>query len=151
MSKWNSAFSFSAAYRFSSTTKLMSVPRWRTEASKSLSLFCMQIFLNWVPAVEYFFVPSPPYSMLMASTYSIRQVACLFPIYSWRVPPKSLVILYFPSENAPAPPKPLMMEQDLQPMQLFTLSPSIGQRRFSRACPASKTAIFSAGFSFVSS
>ena len=47
-----SALSFSLAYRFSSTTKLMSVPRWRTEASSRFSLFCRHSFLKWVPAVE---------------------------------------------------------------------------------------------------
>ena len=47
-------------------------------------------------------------------------------------PPKALVMLYFPSEKAPAPPKPLIMEQLLQLMQLLILSPSMGQWRFSR-------------------
>jgi len=60
-------------------------------------------------------------------------------------------MLYLPSENAPAPPKPLMIEQLLQPMQLLTFLPSMGQWRFSRLWPASKTATLSEGASFVSS
>ena len=32
----------------------------RTDASSSFSLFCIHSFLNFVPAVEYIFVPSPP-------------------------------------------------------------------------------------------
>ena len=35
--------------------------------------------------------------------------------------------------NAPAPPKPLMMEQHLQPMQVLIFSPSMGQWRLFRA------------------
>ena len=62
------------------------------------------------------------------------------------VPPKSLVILYFPSENAPAPPKPLMIAQVLQPIQVFTFSPSMGQWRLLNGLPASNTAIFNPGF-----
>ncbi len=46
-----------------------------------------------------------------------------------------------PIGNAPAPPKPLMIEQLLHLMQVLTLSPSIGQWRFSRLWPASMTAI----------
>ena len=44
-----------------------------------------------------------------------------------------------------------MIEQLLQPMQLLTFLPSMGQWRFSRLWPASKTATLSEGASFVSS
>ena len=72
-------------------------------------------------------------------------------MYSCSVPPKLLVMLYFPSENAPAPPKPLIIEQVLQLMHDFTVVPLMGQRRFESAWPASNTAIFSSGRSLVSS
>ena len=49
--------------------------------------------------------------------------------YSLSQPPNFVVKLYLPSENAPAPPKPRMMLQGLQPMQLFTLPAEIGQTR----------------------
>ena len=54
-------------------------------------------------------------------------MAFCLPMYSYSVPPKALVRLYLPSENAPAPPKPFMMAQVLQWMQDLTLSPSMGQ------------------------
>ena len=53
-------------------------------------------------------------------------------MYSKRVPPKSLVMLYLPSEKAPAPPKPDMMEQVLQPMQDLTVVPLMGHFRLFR-------------------
>ena len=71
--------------------------------------------------------------------------ALLRPMYSCMVPPKSLVILYLPSEKAPAPPKPDMIAQVLHLTQDFTLSPSIGHLRFSRALPVSNTATFKSG------
>ena len=67
------------------------------------------------------------------------------------MPPKSFVMLYLPSEKAPAPPKPLIIEQLLQLTQVLTLSPSMGQTRFFSTFPASKTAIFSPGAFLVSS
>ena len=67
------------------------------------------------------------------------------------MPPKSLVILYLPSEKAPAPPKPLIIEQLLQLMQLGILSPSIGHFLPDNLCPASKTAIESSGCFFANS
>ncbi len=73
------------------------------------------------------------------------------PMCSWSVPPKSFVMLYFPSENAPAPPKPLMIEHVWHLMHDFTRSPSMGQRRLASGWPASKTAIFRPRSSFVSS
>ena len=73
------------------------------------------------------------------------------PIYSYNVPPKSLVILYFPSEKAPAPPKPLIIEQLLQPIQVLIFSPSIGHFLLSKACPASNTPIFKSEFCFTNS
>ena len=88
--------------------------RLLTEASKRCRPFCIQLVFRLEPAVVYSFVPSPPKARLILSTYSINSRADFFPIYSYKVPPKSLVILYFPSENAPAPPKPLMIEQFLQ-------------------------------------
>lgn len=51
---------------------------------------------------------------------------------------KSFVILYFPSEKAPAPPKPLIIEQLLQEIQLFIFFPSIGHFLLASSCPASK-------------
>ena len=105
----------------------------------------MQRVFRIDPAVEYSFVPSPPKARLILSTYSINSNADFLPIYSYSVPPKSLVILYLPSENAPAPPKPLIIEQFLQWIQDFTLSPSIGQWRFVNSFPISKTAIFKSG------
>ena len=72
-------------------------------------------------------------------------------MYSYSVPPKSFVMLYFPSENAPAPPNPCMMEQDAQFTQDFTFTPSIGQCRFSSAWPASTTRTLKSGASFISS
>ena len=76
------------------------------------------------------------YAMSQSYSAPAQKLADFFAgntIYSYNVPPKSLVILYFPSENAPAPPKPLIMEQLLHPIQDFTLSPSMGQWRLSRA------------------
>ena len=75
---------------------------------------------------------------------------CL-PICSYKVPPKSFVILYFPSEKAPAPPKPLIIEQLLQEIQLFIFFPSIGHFLLASSCPASKTAILQSGFFSISS
>ena len=96
-------------------------------------------------------MPSPPYFMFISSTYFIRSIACCFPMYSKRVPPKSFVILYLPSEKAPAPPKPLIIEQLLHEIQLFTFFPSIGHFLFASSCPASKTAILQSGFLSISS
>ena len=53
------------------------------------------------------------------------------------MPPKSLVILYFPSEKAPAPPKPFIILQGLQFIQDLILTPSIGHLRFSKTFPVS--------------
>ena len=78
-------------------------------------------------------------------------MAFCLPMYSYSVPPKALVRLYLPSENAPAPPKPFMMAQVLQWMQDLTLSPSMGQRRFSSELPASSTATFHSGLRCTSS
>ena len=96
-------------------------------------------------------MPSPPWLMLISSTYSISSMAFFFPMYSKRVPPNWFVILYFPSEKAPAPPKPFIMEQGLQPTQLFTFTPSMGHFLFSRGFPDSKTDILRLGFSFTNS
>ena len=52
-------------------------------------------------------------------------------------------MLYFPSEKAPAPPKPLMMLQTGQRMQDFTFFPSMGHLRWFSGRPSSKTATFS--------
>ena len=54
-------------------------------------------------------------------------------------------------DDAPAPPKPLIMAQVLHLIQVFTLSPSIGQCLLLRGFPASKTAIFKSLFCFISS
>ena len=48
--------------------------------------------------------------------------------------------------HLPAPPKPLMIAQVLQPIQVFTFSPSMGQWRLLNGLPASNTAIFNPGF-----
>ncbi len=130
---------------------MISVPRWRTEASKRCRSFWRHVFLISVFAVEYSFVPAPPWEMLISSTYSINSTASFFPIYSCSVPPNWFVILYFPSENAPAPPKPFMIPQLLQCIHAFTFFPSIGHFLFSRLLPASNTAILNSGFSFTSS
>ena len=90
-------------------------------------------------------VPSPPLATLISSTYSISAMASSRPIYSYSVPPNSLVMLYFPSEKAPAPPKPFIMAQEGHLMQLFTFTPSMGQWRLSSARPASSMAIFAVG------
>ena len=66
-------------------------------------------------------------------------------MYSCRVPPKSLVMLYLPSEKAPAPPKPLMMAQVLHLMQDVTFLPSMGHLRFSSGLPVSNTATLRSG------
>ena len=50
--------------------------------------------------------------------------------YSLSQPPNFVVKLYLPSEKAPAPPKPRMMLQGLQPIQLLTLPAEIGQTRW---------------------
>ena len=78
-------------------------------------------------------------------------MAFCLPMYSYSVPPNSLVRLYLPSEKAPAPPKPFMMAQVLQWMQDLTLSPSMGQCRFSSGLPASSTATFHSGLRCISS
>ena len=72
-------------------------------------------------------------------------------MYSYRLPPKSFVILYFPSENAPAPPNPLMTEQLSHPTQLLIFVPSIGHFLLLSSCPASNTATLRSGACFVSS
>jgi hypothetical protein len=59
--------------------------------------------------------------------------------------------LYLPSEKAPAPPKPLIIEHVGQEIQLFTLSPSIGHFLFSSGLPLSKTAICKSEFNLTSS
>ena len=70
-----------------------------------------------------------PWRMLIASTYSMRRMTSAELMYSPSQPPNCVVKLYFPSEKAPAPPKPRMMLQGLQPMQLLTLPAAIGQQR----------------------
>lgn len=45
-------------------------------------------------------------------------------------PPKAVVKLYFPSENAPAPPKPHMVWQTLQSIHSRTLPATMGQLRW---------------------
>ena len=45
-------------------------------------------------------------------------------------PPKAVVKLYLPSEKAPAPPKPHMVWQTLQSMQLLTFPATMGQLRW---------------------
>ena len=128
----------------------MSVPRWRTDASRSVRLFWRHFFFRALSAVEYIFVPSPPNLRLISSTYFIRSIAFCLPMYSCRDPPKSFVMLYFPSENAPAPPKPFIIAQDLQLMQDLILIPSMGHLRFLSSLPASKTAILRSVFFSVS-
>ena len=80
-----------------------------------------------------------------------ESTAFCLPIYSYSVPPKSFVILYFPSENAPAPPNPHMIEQCLQLIQFLILSPSIGHFLFFKVYPSSNTAILYSCFFFISS
>ncbi len=60
-------------------------------------------------------------------------------------------MLYLPSENAPAPPKPFMIAQVGQCTQVLIRSPSIGHLRFSSGLPASNTATRIPGASLVSS
>ena len=50
-----------------------------------------------------------------------------------------------------APPKPLIIEQLLQEIQLFIFFPSIGHFLLASSCPASKTAILQSGFFSISS
>lgn len=45
-------------------------------------------------------------------------------------PPKAVVKLYFPSEKAPAPPKPHMVWQTLQSTQEVALPATMGQLRW---------------------
>src|SRR5699024_6624947 len=99
--------------------------RWRTLAFNRCSLFCRHILPNRDPAVEYSLVMCPPYLTFTSSTYSINASAVSLPICSYRLPPKSLVILYLPSEKAPAPPKPDIMEQVLHFIHVFTFLPSM--------------------------
>jgi len=105
----------------------------------------MQLVFRLDPAVVYNFVPSPPKARLILSTYFINSNADFFPIYSKSVPPKSLVILYFPSENAPAPEKPHVM---LQNGLHFTHSFSVlsGHFRSSTRFPCSIRRILFPGF-----
>ncbi len=68
--------------------------------------------------------------------------ACRSPTSVGRSPPTSLHSESLPSENAPAPEKPVVMWQyGLQFMHLPVLA--FGQRRFSMACPCSIMTIFS--------
>ena len=78
-------------------------------------------------------------------------MASFFPMYWWRLPPNSLVILYLPSLKAPAPPKPFIMAQVGQLIQPLIFTPSIGHFLFSRGFPASRIQIFSSGLRRTSS
>ena len=98
----------------------MSVPRCLTDASKSLSLFCMQTFLSFAGCRIKLCALTAAISILISSTYSIRSMAGCLPICSYKVPPKSFVILYFPSEKH-LPCQTTHKEQLLQEIQLFIL------------------------------
>ena len=79
------------------------------------------------------------------------------PIYSPSQPPYSVVMLNFPSEYAPAPPKPFVIEHagrhcpDLFCGHLSSLCSSTGQRRSSMLLPLSNTKIFKSGLFLISS
>ena len=81
----------------------------------------------------------------------INSIAVSDPICSYKVPPKSLVMLYFPSEKAPAPPKPLIIEQVSHFIHDFIFFPSIGHALLSKAFPFSIIAIFKFLFLFTNS
>ena len=70
---------------------------------------------------------------------------------SYKVPPNWFVILYLPSENAPAPPNPFMIPQVLQLIHDLILTPSIGHFLLSKGFPDSNNAIFKLGFNFIAS
>ena len=79
----------------------------------------------------------------------MSSVALSYPKISGRFPPTSGERESFPSEKAPAPAKPVVMEHGLQPTH--TLVVLFGQTRFSIGLPFSIIKIFSSGFSLISS
>ena len=79
----------------------------------------------------------------------MSSVALSYPKISGRFPPTSGERESFPSEKAPAPAKPVVIEHGLQPTHTFVFL--FGQTRFSIGLPFSIIKIFSSGFSLISS
>ncbi|MBT9133592.1 MAG: hypothetical protein DDT38_00315 [Firmicutes bacterium] len=116
--------------------KLFSVPRCRTVACSRCRSKASACLRKALPLVVYN-SRGAPNCKLMLSTYSISSSTSCSGRNSCSHPPNSVVRLYLPSENAPAPPNPRIMSQGTHPPQRVTLRSAIGQLRSARSAPAS--------------
>ena len=89
---------------------------------------------------------SAPKDKYASSTRLIAACATSSPISSGRSPPTSCESDSFPSENAPAPEKPVVMRHGSQPTQCPTFA--LGQLRRSMGRPFSTSAMVVEGASF---
>ena len=78
--------------------------------------------------MEYTSVVAPCFTLRL-STYPMRSMTSFWSKKSVSQPPKAVVKLNFPSEKAPAPPKPHMVPHTLHWTQVRTLPATMGHWR----------------------